>query len=38
VVEFMTIVRALGADPVKLFSDFVAGMVPVKGKRKGRAR
>ena len=38
VVEFVTIVRALGADPIKLFSDFVAGMVPVKGKRKGSTK
>jgi transcriptional regulator with XRE-family HTH domain len=38
VVEFVTIVRALDADPIKLFSDFVAGMAPVKGKRKGWAK
>jgi transcriptional regulator with XRE-family HTH domain len=38
VVEFVTIVRALGADPVRLFRDFVAGMAPVKGKRKGSAK
>ena len=25
VIEFITIARALGADPVKLFRDFVAG-------------
>jgi transcriptional regulator with XRE-family HTH domain len=34
VVEFVTIVRALGADPVKVFSDFVAGMSPANGRRK----
>jgi transcriptional regulator with XRE-family HTH domain len=33
-VEFVTIVRALGADPVKLFADFVGGMPPMKIKRK----
>jgi transcriptional regulator with XRE-family HTH domain len=38
VVEFVTIARALGADPVKLFTDFVAGMAPAKGKRRGAAK
>src|SRR4051812_2127679 len=38
VIEFVTIVRALGADPVKLFSDFVAGMPNVKARRKGPAK
>ena len=33
VVEFIAIARALGADPVKLFRDFVAGK-PVKAGRK----
>ncbi|MGB3042688.1 MAG: helix-turn-helix transcriptional regulator [Xanthobacteraceae bacterium] len=28
VVEFVAIVRAIGADPVKLLRDFVAGKVP----------
>jgi transcriptional regulator with XRE-family HTH domain len=28
VVEFIAIARALNADPVKLFRDFVAGKVP----------
>ncbi len=28
VVEFIAIARALGADPVKLFRDFVAGKAP----------
>ena len=36
VVEFVAIARALGADPVKLFRDFVAGM-PVKAGRKQAA-
>jgi len=36
VVEFIAIARALGADPVKLFRDFVAGM-PVKAGRKQAA-
>ena len=27
-IEFITIARALGADPVKLFRDFVAGKGP----------
>jgi transcriptional regulator with XRE-family HTH domain len=34
VVEFVAIARALGADPVKLFRDFVAGKVP-KAPAKG---
>jgi transcriptional regulator with XRE-family HTH domain len=34
VVEFVTIVRALGADPVKLFGDYVAGVPASKAKRK----
>jgi transcriptional regulator with XRE-family HTH domain len=38
VVEFVAIVRALGADPVKLFGDFVAGMPPLKAKRKTSAK
>jgi hypothetical protein len=38
VVEFVTIVRALGADPVKLFGDFVAGMGTGRGRRKGSAK
>jgi transcriptional regulator with XRE-family HTH domain len=33
-VEFIAIVRALGADPVKVFRDFVAGKAPPKAKRK----
>jgi hypothetical protein len=37
-VEFVTIVRALGADPVKLFGDFVARLPPVKAKRKTSAK
>jgi transcriptional regulator with XRE-family HTH domain len=34
VVEFIAIARALGADPVKLFRDFVAGKAPPKSPRK----
>lgn len=34
VIEFIAIARALGADPVKLFRDFVAGKVaPAQRKR-----
>jgi len=36
VVEFIAIARALGADPVKLFRDYVAGK-PVKAGRKWSA-
>jgi transcriptional regulator with XRE-family HTH domain len=34
VVEFIAIARALGADPVTLFRDFVAAEAPSKPKRK----
>jgi transcriptional regulator with XRE-family HTH domain len=34
VIEFIAIARALGADPVKLFRDFVAGRAPPKSLRK----
>jgi transcriptional regulator with XRE-family HTH domain len=34
VVEFITIAQALGADPIKLFRDFVAGQTPPKISRK----
>jgi transcriptional regulator with XRE-family HTH domain len=37
VVEFIAIARALGADPIKLFRDFVAGK-PAKASRKRTAR
>jgi transcriptional regulator with XRE-family HTH domain len=37
VVEFIAIARALGADPVKLFQDFVAGK-PAKSARKPSTR
>src|ERR1700733_3117828 len=37
-IEFVAIVRALGADPVKLFRDFVAGKAPPKSARKGPAK
>jgi transcriptional regulator with XRE-family HTH domain len=33
VIEFIAIARALGADPVKLFRDFVALEPPLKTKR-----
>lgn len=33
VVEFVAIARAIGADPVKLLRDFVAGKVPAKPRR-----
>jgi transcriptional regulator with XRE-family HTH domain len=33
-VEFIAIVQALDADPVKIFRDFVAGKAPPKGSRK----
>jgi transcriptional regulator with XRE-family HTH domain len=36
IVEFIAIARALGADPVKLFRDFVAGKSP-KAARKSAA-
>ena len=37
VVEFIAIARALGADPVKLFRDFVAGKAPPNpARRKAR--
>jgi len=34
VVEFIAIVRALGADPVKLFRDFAAGKTPPKPRKR----
>jgi transcriptional regulator with XRE-family HTH domain len=34
VVEFVAITRALGADPVRLFREFVAGEAPPKARRK----
>jgi transcriptional regulator with XRE-family HTH domain len=37
-VEFIAIVRALDADPVELFRDFVAGEPKAKSKRKGPAK
>jgi transcriptional regulator with XRE-family HTH domain len=38
VVEFVTIARALNADPVKLFRDFVAGKPPLKARAKKSAK
>ena len=39
VIEFVTIVRALGEDPVRLFRDFVASEAPPRSrKRKSPAR
>jgi transcriptional regulator with XRE-family HTH domain len=37
-VEFIAIARALGADPVKLFRDFLAGEPTAKTRRKGPAK
>jgi transcriptional regulator with XRE-family HTH domain len=37
IVEFIAIARALGADPIKLFRDFVAGEQPPP-RRKRAAR
>jgi hypothetical protein len=37
-IEFIAITRALGADPVKLFGDFVAGKPGPKVRRKGPAK
>jgi transcriptional regulator with XRE-family HTH domain len=34
VVEFIAIVRALGADPVKLFRDFAARKAPPKPRKR----
>jgi transcriptional regulator with XRE-family HTH domain len=34
VVEFIAIVRALGADPVKLFREFAAGKAPPKRRKR----
>lgn len=36
VIEFIAIARALGADPVKLFRDFVGVEPPLKTKRGAR--
>lgn len=38
VIEFITIARALGADPVKLFGTFVGGEAPAKPTRKRRPK
>jgi transcriptional regulator with XRE-family HTH domain len=37
VVEFVTIAKALGVDPVRLFRDFVAGKAPPAAKRRKRS-
>jgi transcriptional regulator with XRE-family HTH domain len=37
-IEFITIVRALNGDPLKLFSAFVSGKNPAEMARKGLAR
>lgn len=34
IIEFLAITRALGADPVKLFRNFVAGKQPLRAKTK----
>ncbi len=36
VIEFIVIAQALGADPVKLFRDFVARKAPPKAKKVAR--
>jgi transcriptional regulator with XRE-family HTH domain len=33
VIEFVAIVRAIGADPLKLLRDFMAGKPPAKPRR-----
>ncbi|OPH81282.1 helix-turn-helix domain-containing protein [Nitrobacter vulgaris] len=33
VIEFVTIVRAIGADPIKLLRDLMAGKPPAKPRR-----
>lgn len=33
VVEFVAIVRAIGADPVKLLRDLISGKTPAKSRR-----
>jgi transcriptional regulator with XRE-family HTH domain len=38
VIEFIAIARALGADPVKLFRDFVAGKAAPRAARKRTAK
>ncbi len=38
VVEFIAIARALGADPIKLFREFVAGEPKTKSRRKNPAK
>jgi transcriptional regulator with XRE-family HTH domain len=38
IVEFVAIVRAIGADPVKLFRDFVSGKPPAKPRSGGSAK
>lgn len=38
VIEFIAIAQALGANPVKLFRDFVAEEMPVKARRKPAAK
>ena len=35
-IEFVAIARALGADPIKLFREFLAGEAPPKPKKASR--
>lgn len=35
VIEFITIAKALGADPLKLLRDFLAGKAPPAGRKRG---
>jgi transcriptional regulator with XRE-family HTH domain len=37
-IEFIAIARALGADPLKLFRDFLAGETAQKAPRKARGK
>jgi transcriptional regulator with XRE-family HTH domain len=38
VIEFIAIARALDADPVKLFREFVAGKALTRARRKGSTK
>jgi hypothetical protein len=37
-IEFIEIARALGADPIKLFREFIAGETPTKSKSKSPSK
>lgn len=38
VIEFVSIARALGADPARLFRDFLADKVPAAGRKRRAVR